>query len=278
MLNTRRAGWPALIALGAIVLSNVATADLAGIVPEGAEVEQAATGFRFTEGPAWGSDGMLYFSDIPADQILKLDAEGTVSVFLEPSRNSNGLMADEDGTLIACRHDGRDVVRISPDGEVHVLADQYDGGKLNSPNDCIIAADGTIYFTDPHYGLAGREREQDCEGVDGKTLYVADSEDRKIRAYTLTEDDSASDGRDFGDMHTDKEGVPDGMTLDEEGNVYCTGGGGIWVFAPDGEHLGMIEVPEVPANCTFGGPENKTLYITARTSVYRIELAIAGLR
>jgi gluconolactonase len=213
-------------------------------------------------------------------------------------------MFDADGTLVACRHKARNVARIAPDGTVTIIADQYDDKPLNSPNDCIIAADGAIYFTDPHYGLAGRPMEQDGEHVyrlatdgalarvvddmtrpnglfispDGDTLYVADSEERKIRAYTLQDDGSATDGRDFCDMASDEPGVPDGMTLDAEGNVYCTGGGGVWVIAPDGTHLGTIRVPEVPANCTFGGPDNDVLYITARSSIYRIGLGAKGLR
>jgi gluconolactonase len=113
---------------------------------------------------------------------------------------------------------------------------------------------------------------------DQKALYVADSEDRKIRAYSVQDDGSVTAGRDFVDMQTDADGVPDGMTLDSDGNVYCTGGGGVWVIAPDGTHLGTIAVPEVPANCTFGGPENNVLYITARSSIYRIALNAKGLR
>ena len=145
--------------------------------------------------------------------------------------------------------------------------------------------------------------EQDCEGVyrlapdgsltrvvddmtrpngifispDGKTLYVADSQDRKLRAYTLQLDGSATDGRDFIDMRVEAEGVPDGMTMDANGVIYCTGGGGVWVITPDGRHLGTIPVPEVPANCTFGGPDHSVLYITARSSVYRIPLQAVGL-
>jgi gluconolactonase len=113
---------------------------------------------------------------------------------------------------------------------------------------------------------------------DGRTLYVADSEDRKIRAYSLQPDGSATGGRDFIDMRTEAPGVPDGMTLDAEGRVYYTGGGGVWVITPQGEHLGTIAVPEVPANCTFGGPDNDILYITARASVYRVQLRTSGLR
>ncbi|MBM3477406.1 MAG: SMP-30/gluconolactonase/LRE family protein, partial [Armatimonadetes bacterium] len=227
-----------------------------------------------------------------------------VSVFLKPSGKSNGLMFDRDGTLIACRHRERNVARITPEGQVTVIAGSYEGRKLNSPNDCSIAADGAIYFTDPHYGLEGRPQEQPCEGVyrlapdgkltrviddmtrpnglfispDDKTLYVADSQDCKLRAYTLQADGAATDGRDFIDMHVAADGVPDGMSMDAEGNLYCTGGGGVWVITPEGKHLGTIPVPEVPANCTFGGPDNNVLYITARSSVYRIPLKAKGLK
>ncbi|MGD8240532.1 MAG: SMP-30/gluconolactonase/LRE family protein, partial [Armatimonadota bacterium] len=232
----------------ALVLSCAAGALAQGgldkIVPPGAEVEEVATGFSFTEGPAWDGKQYVYFSDIPENVIKRVDERGNVSVFMEPSQKSNGLMFDADGTLIACRHWARDVARISPDGKVTVLADSYNGKKLNSPNDCIIAADGAIYFTDPYYGLEGRPKEQDVEGVyrldtagkvtrviddmtrpnglfispDGKTLYVADTQERKLRAYTLQADGSATGGRDFATMT----GGPDGMTLDREGNIYCT--------------------------------------------------------
>lgn len=275
---------------------------LEDILPGEAQVERVATGFQFTEGPAWGH-GALFFSDIPADTIYRLTETGEVSIFLKPSGKSNGLAFDAEGTLIACRHWERNVARITLDGEVTVLADSYEGKKLNSPNDLAIATDGTIYFTDPHYGLEGRPKEQDCEGVyrigpdgtvtrvindmmrpngillspDGQTLYVADSQDRKIRAYLLQPDGSATNGRDLIDMRVDMPGSPDGMAVDSNGNIYCADGGGIWVVSPDGKHLGTIQVPEVPANCTFGGPDNNVLYITARSSVYRVRLHAKGL-
>ncbi|MFQ6132513.1 MAG: SMP-30/gluconolactonase/LRE family protein [Armatimonadota bacterium] len=275
---------------------------LADIVPEGAEMEKVVGDLRFTEGPAWDGKGALYFTDIPADRIYKLDADGQLSVFLEPSRNANGLMFDDEGYLLACRHEGRDLVRISPEGEVETLADSYNGKKLNSPNDLIIAKDGSIYFTDPRYGLAGRAQEQEVEGVyrrapdgtvtrvvddmtrpngifislDGRTLLVADTEESKIRAYPIQADGSVGAGRDFIDMDRDNGRRPDGMTMDERGNIYCTSRGGIWVIDPAGELLGVIEVPEPPANCTFGGADLKTLYATARTSVYRMKLKVAG--
>ena len=274
------------------------------IVPQDAPVEQVATGFQFTEGPAWDGKGGLLFSDIPADTIYKVDEAGEVSTFLKPSGKSNGLMFDTDGTLIACRHWERDVARVTTDGAVTVLASTYGGKTLNSPNDCVIADDGAIYFTDPHYGLEGRPKEQDIEAVyrlapdgtvtrvvdemtrpngiftspDGETLYVADSQDKKIRAYTLQDDGSATDGRDLISVASEQPGTADGMTLDTDGNLYCTGGGGVWVISPEGQHLGTIEVPEVPANCTFGGAERNVLYITARASLYRIRLNATGLK
>jgi len=295
-------GW-ALMLWGAGATMGTAWADLAGIVPEGAELDRIATGFQFTEGPAYDRQGSLCFSDIPANRIYRIAEDGTVSVFQEPSGKSNGLLFDKDGSLLACRHGERDVARILPDGTLKVVADAYQGKKLNSPNDCAVAADGAIYFTDPGYGLEGRPSEQDVEAVyriapdgtvtrvvddmtkpngifvspDGKTLYIADSEDCIIRAYPILADGQVGAGRTFADMKSEAEGVPDGMTLDEKGNIYCTGGGGIWVFNPEGEHLGTIPLPEVPANCTFGGPENTTLYVTARHSVYRVELLVPGL-
>ncbi len=274
------------------------------LLAPGAKLERVATGFRFTEGPAWDGKQYLYFSDIPANIIYRMDEQGNFEPWLTPSEKSNGLMFDSKGNLIACRHWGRDVVRISPDKKVATVAGSFEGKKFNSPNDCCVARDGTIYFTDPDYGLERRERELDVLGVyrvtpDGKitriisdmtkpnglflspderTLYVADTVDKKIRAYTLTEDGRAIGGRDFFVFQTDRRGGPDGMTLDERGNIYCTDGGGVWVISPQGKLLGIIETPEVPANCTFGGADNKTLYITARTSIYRIRLNVRGLR
>jgi gluconolactonase len=278
--------------------------DLTGILAPGAEVRKLAGGFQFTEGPAWDGKGNLYFSDIPANTVYRMDMKGDFAAFLQPSENSNGLAFDAKGNLIACRHQARDVVRISQSGWIEVLADSYQGKKLNSPNDCVVAKDGAIYFTDPRFGLGNRPQEQDAEGVyriapsgeltrvasdmtrpnglaispDGKTLYVADSADMKMRAYPLEPDGSAGEGRDFAIMKGPGRGVPDGMTLDEDGRVYCTGAGGIWVFTPGGEHLGTIAVPEVPANCAFGGADERTLFITAQTSVYELAMAHRGLR
>ena len=271
------------------------------IVPAGAACERVVTGLQFTEGPAWDGKGSLFFSDIPANRIYKLDEAGKLEVFLEPSGKSNGLIFDANGDLLAGRHDARDVARITMQGNVTVLAGSYDGKKLNSPNDLVRAKDGSLYFTDPNYGLEGRPQEQPVEGVyrlapdgkvtriaddmtrpngillspDGEALYVADTQARKIRAYTVQADGTATGGRDFAAVPS---GGADGMAMDMQGNIYCTCGAGIGVYTPEGRLLGAIAVPEKPANCTFGGADWRTLYITAQRSVYRIRLTIAGLR
>jgi gluconolactonase len=243
--------------------------------------------------------GHLYFSDIPANTIHRLEPNGKVSVFLQPSGKANGLAVDKEGNILACRHEGRDVVRIEPCGEVAVVADSFDGKLLNSPNDLAIARDGSIFFTDPIYGLEERAQEQPVEGVyrvaaDGKvtrviddmkrpngvvigpgekTLYVADSERKVIRAYDLAADGSVSNGRDFASV----EGTPDGMAMDSMGNIYCAVAG-VWVFDYAGNKLGSIPIPETPSNCTFGGPHFNVMFITARTSLYYLGLGVEGWR
>jgi gluconolactonase len=274
------------------------------ILAPGAEVEQIATGFIFTEGPSWDAlQGLLKFSDIPNNRINTMTPEGEVGVFVEPSEESNGTFYDaRDGSLLACRHWARDVVRLAPDGTATVLADTYQGGKFNSPNDCVLTTSGAIYFTDPAYGLGDREAEQDVEAVyrldpdgtvtrviddmtkpngiyispNGEWLYVADSIDMFVKAYRVNEDGSCGDGRVLGELKAPEEGVPDGMTMDTEGRVYCTGSGGVWVFSAQGELIGRIMVPEPPANCTFGGEDYSTLYMTARTSVYAVKTRVTG--
>jgi sugar lactone lactonase YvrE/sugar phosphate isomerase/epimerase len=283
--------WPA----GANTLSEVWRM----ILPKGAKAQKIKGGFQFTEGPAWDGKGGLYFSDIPADTIYHLGADGKVSTFLKPSGQANGLMVDKDGNVIACRHQARDVVRIGPDKKITVLASSFEGKRLNSPNDLAISASGAIYFTDPAYGLEGRPGEQPVEGVyrigaDGtvtrvvddmarpngivlgpgeKTLYVADSERKVVRAYDLSEDGKASNGRDFATV----KGTPDGMGLDAMGDLYVTADG-IWLFDYAGNKLGVIPIPEVPANLDFDGADLKTLYVTAQKSVYKVNLGIAGWR
>lgn len=291
------------------------------IIPPVPIAEKVAGGFGFTEGPVWVRDGLL-FSDIPNNVILKWDPSGSISEFLKPSGydgsdapqgshiGSNGLTLDRQARLIICEHGNRRVTRLEMDGSRTVLADNYLGQRLNSPNDVVCKSDGAIYFTDPPYGLPKRDMDSQKElsfnGVyrlsqgrlqllvenmsrpnglafspDENYLFVSNSDaSRKIwMRYEVAADGTLSRGEVFYDAtQTPAEGLPDGLKIDRLGNLYCTGPGGIWVFSPEGEHLGMIELPEVPANCTWGDEESKTLYIAARTGLYRIKLNIKGIR
>lgn len=269
------------------------------------ESELVATGFKFTEGPVWHPDGYLLLSDIPAHRIFKLTLDGTSEIFREPSGGANGLTFDRQGRLIACEYHSRRVSRTESDGTIGVLADSYHGKRLNSPNDVVVKSDGSIYFTDPFYGFpADQERELDFQGVyriatdgtitllvddfgvpnglafsrDESILYIDDSRHQHVRAFDVLSDGSLANGRVLIDMRADARGAADGMKVDIAGNLYVTGAGGTWIISPTGEHLGTIVTPELPANCAFGGPDYKTLFIAARTSIYSIRLKIAGVQ
>jgi gluconolactonase len=271
-----------------------------------ARIIRVATGFRFTEGPIWVSKKKwLLFSDIPRNTIFKLSANGQVTVFRNPSGNSNGLTLDGEGRLLACEHGNRRVTRMEHDGSVKVLADTFERKKLNSPNDVVVKSDGSIYFTDPPYGIKPAQQEQLIQGVyrldperallvliakdfdrpnglafspDEKTLYIDDSSARRhIRVFDVQPDGRVTNGRLFHDMDIQEKGSPDGMKVDQLGHLYCTGPGGVWVFDPKGQHLGTIVIPEKPANCAWGDDDFRTLYITARTSVYSIRVNIPGM-
>lgn len=256
-------------------------------------LEQIRSGHAFTEGPVWLPEGRLVFSDIPADTIFYEDG----TEFRKPSGKSNGLTLDNEGRLIACEHWNRRVTRTEGDGSITVLAEVYEGKKLNSPNDAVAHRNGTIFFTDPPYGLEGREPEPESASVyaitapetlvlvaddfkkpngiglspDQKTLYVADTEGSHIRAFDVAADGTVSNGRVWCEIPH-----PDGMAVDSQGNVWCTGDDGVRVIGPDGILRETVAVPQVPANCAFGGPDGKTLYITARDSVYRVRTKVAG--
>jgi len=260
-------------------------------------VETVAEGFRFTEGPVWVEGEGLLFSDIPADRIYRADK----SVFREPSGESNGLILDLEGRLLAAEHANRRVTRTEEDGAITVIAEHFEGKRFNSPNDIAVRADGLLFFTDPPYGLPGGlegpNAELDFSGVyavrpgeeaqclikdfdrpnglalsiDNKTLYVADTQGSHIRAFDVAEDGSLSNDRVFYELPT-----PDGMCLDVEGNIYCTASDGVHVIAPDGKQVALIETPQPPANCAFGGDDGKTLFITARTAVYKVATTHAG--
>lgn len=273
----------------------------------GAPVERLATGFRFTEGPVWIAEGgYLLFSDIPADTIHKWSPAGGAGPWRRPSDNSNGLTRDLEGRLLACEHGSRTVTRAAL-GEVKVaVAARYLGKRFNSPNDAVVKSDGAIYFTDPPYGLRrGDVRELDVEGVyriDPKTgsvdrvafgfekpnglafspdesiLYVASSDraSRLVRAYDVLPDGGLARERVFCDCSNDGNGAPDGIKVDVAGRLYVSCNG-VWVFSPDGVYLGEIPVPESVANIAWGDPDWKGLYITARTSLYRVRLETPGI-
>lgn len=283
------------------------TTEFAHIVPKSRGVEKLGTGFSFTEGPVWDErNGCLLFSDIPAGRIIRWCPEDGFVDFRIPSGKSNGLTIDGNGRLIACEHANRRVSRTEKNGTVITIASHYGGRKLNSPNDVVAKSDGSVYFTDPPYGLnptfgTSGEPELDFYGVfrlspdgdeltlliadmipnglafspDESLLYVADTERGHIRVFDVAEDGKTSNGRLFAHIWGESL-APDGLKVDSEGNVYVTGKGGIWVLDPEGNRIGVIPVPELPANLAWGDPDRKTLYITARTSLYRIRLNVTG--
>jgi sugar lactone lactonase YvrE len=278
------------------------------IVSEGSKIEKIGTGFQFTEGPAWNvKGGFLLFSDIPASRIIKWSPEGGISIFRSPSGKSNGLTFDRRGRLIACEHANRRVSRTEEDGTIVPVATHYKGKKLNSPNDVVVKSDGSVYFTDPPYGLnptfgTFEEQELAFYGVyrmspdgdnlslliddsvpnglafspDESLLYVADTEMNHLRVFDVRDNGKTTNGRIFAEISGEPL-APDGLKVDSEGNVYVTGKGGIWVLNPEGKRIGMITIPELPANLCWGDKDWKTLYITARTSIYRVRLNIAGI-
>jgi gluconolactonase len=289
------------------------------LVPKDARIEKVAGGFTFTEGPLWRPSGVLWFSDVIANVVRQWSPDGTVTEILRPGGydgNSlpeggyigpNGMTADKDGAVLLCQHGNRRIVRITPDRKVSVVADKFEGKRLNSPNDLVFRSDGSLYFTDPPYGLPKGDddpmKELKFNGVyrlaggklqllvkdltrpngiafspDERTLYVANSDEKRRiwMRYDVAPNGSVSNGKVFADVTAEPEaGLPDGMKVDSLGNVYGTGPGGVWVFSPDGKHLGTIKPAEQPANCGWGD-DGKSLYITARTSLYRIKLAVAG--
>jgi gluconolactonase len=285
--------------------------EVEGSVPVAGPLERVAGGFEFTEGPVWARDESLLFSSPNTNTIYRLK-DGAVSVFRSKSGytgtdigryhqpGSNGLTLSPDGLLTICQHGDRRVIRVNPHGDVTVLADSYEGGRLNSPNDLVYRSDGTLFFTDPPFGLpdpaeselgfSGVYRVRDggvslltreLEGPNGlafspdeRWLYVGNWDFDRI--VVMRYDPDTGDGSVFFDMTSpDAEEGIDGMKVDLDGNLYVCGPGGIWVISPDGEHLGTLRLPESPHNLAWGG-DGHDLYITALTSVYRLRLATKG--
>jgi len=284
------------ISLFAVAIATiVAPTRASDLIAPYAMVEKLAGGFMFTEGPACDAEGNVYFSDIPNERIHKWSTDGKLTTFRENSGRANGLFFDKQGNLLACEGGARQLTSISPDGKVTVLADTYQGKKLNSPNDLWIDPKGGVYFSDPRYGR-DMEIEQDGfhiyylppgekelvrviddlvkpNGVlgttDGKTLYVADAGDSKTYSYKIQPDGSLSDRKLMAPVGSD------GMTLDEKGNLYLTRNV-VHVYSPDGELLTQIDIPEAPANACFGAKDRKTLFITARKGLYSLKMNVRG--
>ena len=289
------------------------------LIPKDAKVEKLAGGFAFTEGPLWRPAGSLWFSDVIADVVRQWSPNGEVIEILHPAGfdpelrggrglvGPNGMVADKDAAVLLCEHANRRIVRITKDMLISVLVDRYEGKHLNSPNDLEFRSDGSLYFTDPPYGLPKEDgdpaKELAFNGVfrlahgklqpiikdltrpngiafspDEKTLYISNSDPKhKVwMRYEVAGDGTVKNGKVFADATQEKDsGNPDGMKIDLRGNIYGAGPGGIWVFSASGKHLGTIKLPEIPSNCAWGG-DGKSLYITARTSLYRIRLLVAG--
>ena len=285
------------------------------LVPADAVIEHLAGGFGFTEGPTWvdAAGGFLLFSDIPGNRIVKWEPDGTVSDFLAPVYEgeheegrlvgSNGITVDPDGNVVFTEHFNGRISRVAADGTRSVVVDSHEGGRLNSPNDLDYHSDGSLYFTDPPYGLPSPEdRAQDVNGIyrlspdgaltrlaeltgpngiafspDESRLYLADSSTRQWFVYPVAEDGTLGEGELLLDASSSEEsGSADGLKVDELGNLWATGPGGVWIIRPDGLHLGTIKPNEVPANVAWGDADRRTLYMTARTGLYRIRVNVAG--
>ncbi|MFO8036821.1 MAG: SMP-30/gluconolactonase/LRE family protein [Anaerolineales bacterium] len=278
------------------------------LISPNAKLVRLASGFQFTEGPVWNEEERaLYFSDIPADTIFRYNEGTGTEVFRKPSHYANGLTFDSQGRLVACEHQTRRVTRTSESGR-EVIADQYRGKRLNSPNDLVIAEDGSVFFTDPLYGLreglgGPGKQELDFQGLyrvpvgasepvlladdfeapnglafspDEARLYVDDTVQRHVRVFKVGEDYTLTGGEVLVEIKGEGEGKPDGMKVDSKGHIYCTGPQGIWMCTEQGDVIGRVRVPEKTSNLAWGGEGNRTLFITASTSIYQIPFFISG--
>lgn len=277
--------------------------DFWNLLDHDAQLSVVSTGFGFTEGPVWAPQGFLYVSDETLNKIFRVYPDGKKEVVIALG-DPDGNTFDRQHRLIDCASVLRAIIEVTPDGKYKVLADRYQGMKLNSPNDVIVGPDGALYFTDPTLDLvAGEKQEIPFQGVyrldatgnlrlltkdlaqpnglafspDGKHFYVDDDEKRNIRVYDVAADGTLENGKIFGEEPGEKtDGVPDGIKVDKLGNLFVTGPKGIWVWDAKGGKLGTIVMPEQPANLAWGDDDYGTLYITATTSVYRLRTKTRG--
>jgi len=290
----------------AIALTATAQAQekIAGIGPTGAPVEIVGT-FKFTEGPTTDKNGVVYFTDVPVDKVFKIEPDNSTSLFRDKTNHANGQMFNAAGEIICCQRNG--VVAWSPTSKTErVLASEYEGKPFNGPNDLVVDATGGIYFTDPSFSLDGKSNQpvngvyyiapdqkvtrvvEDVRGPNGiilspdeKTLYVIPFVREEMMAYPVTAPGKLGAGRVFckvDQVPGKKNGGGDGCAVDSRGNLYIAAATGVQVFSPEGKLLGTIKVPKTSSNCEFGGKDLKTLYVTARTSVYAIPMEVAGHR
>ena len=285
------------------------------LVAPAVAIERVAGGFKFTEGPLWRPDGTLWFSDVQGNVVRSLTRDGKVTVLIENAGGaanappdafvgSNGMAEAPDGSVWMVQHGARQIVRVGPDRTLTPMVSTFEGKRFNSPNDLVFGKDGSLYFTDPPYGLAKQDedpaKEMAFNGVyrfangrvqalvrdlnrpnglafspDFKVLYVNNSDAAKnlVMRYDVAADGTLANGRVLADLTSKTDGLTDGLKVDAKGNLYTSGPGGIWVLSPEGKHLGTIEPPEVPANCGWGD-DGKTLYMTAVTGVYRVRTLV----
>ncbi|MFQ5873150.1 MAG: SMP-30/gluconolactonase/LRE family protein [Dehalococcoidia bacterium] len=282
------------------------------IVPENATLDRIAYGCIFTEGPVWnGREGYLAWTDIVGDTIWKWTPGKGATILLRPSGKANGMTYDRQGRLVVAGWGSRTIWRMEHDGSVVTIASHYQGKKINTPNDIVVKSDGAIYWTDPPGamyipGMGGDDVQQyldfhpifrlspdgstltsvvdDFESPNGLTfspdeslLYINDTARRHIRVFDVQADGTLSNGRLFYEAKGDEPGVPDGMKVDMDGNVYCTGPAGVHVIDPRGNLLGRLKIPEHVSNMAWGDADWQSLYITARSNVYRVRLGIPGI-
>ncbi len=290
--------WAALI-----VGSLQATPELDALVTRDSRPTLVTGGFRFGEGPVWTRDGRLIWSDILGDTIYQLK-DGKAVPFIKPAQRSIGNALDPQGRLVSCHQQSRSVTRREKNGSVTVLADKFEGKKFNSPDDVIVRSDGSIYFTDPSFGLKDSDRQLAFDGVyrispagkvellakdfakpnglafspDEKRLYINDLIRHQIRVFDVSPTGSLSNDRQFAVLFGEQDGLANGMKVDVKGNVWCTAPGGIQVFAASGKFLGKIYQREIINNFCFGGPDKKTLFIVTARQLFKLPVKVAGAR